>query len=473
MNRNEIIYNQLIELNIDNEFKWVLASYMTIDFEGESCVLGWFFDVTKEISIQNELKQQKEEFETIFKSSKDGIAILDMETNFLEFNDAYLEMTGYSREELLAKSCISMSAPEYLESAIKAAQEAIEKGFIRDFEKVCIGREGKRFAVSMTIALMPDKNRFLVSTKDITENKLIEQALRVAKEEAVNANNAKSEFLANMSHEIRTPLNGILGLTELVLKTDLTPKQRDYLTKSQNSSHALLSIINDILDYSKIEAGMMKIETIDFSIRSILKNLKDLFEYTAHQKSIEFKIDIPSSFPDRLIGDPLRLNQILTNLVGNAIKFTTKGLVTIRIYEQVESNLSPMIVFEIMDTGIGMSNDQLKQLFNPFTQADTSNTRVFGGTGLGLAISRQLSGLMGGEIQVKSLLEFGSIFSLILPMKIADVVEGNVVSDEETIQLLNGTVLLVEDNQVNRLVAHELLLELGIDVIEAYNGEEG
>jgi len=475
VDKGEKIYNQLIELSVHGEAVWALASYMAIELEGENAVLGWFYNVTKEILSQKELKEQKEEFETIFKVSKDGLAIMDLETRFLQYNDAYLDMTGYSADELRGKSCLDLTAAEDVERAKGAVEEAFEKGYVKNFDKNCIGKGGRPFSANMSISLLPDKKRFLVSSKDVTKSKVLEQALTEAKIQAERANTAKSEFLANMSHEIRTPLNGILGLTDLLLQTDLTEHQRDYLSKSKNSSKALLNVINDILDYSKIEAGKLVIEEIDFNLDDLIQNISDLFGYMAKEKGNNLYFNISQKIPKNLMGDPLRITQILTNLVGNAVKFTRDGEITIKAETLSKESGSVNIQFFISDTGIGMTPEQQKNLFSAFTQADASNTRVYGGTGLGLTISKQLVEMMEGVIWVESEKGAGSTFAFSLPLRYRDAVrtsEKNLKPSVTKHFSAKGKVLLVEDNEINQIVASDNLKSFGLDVITASNGLE-
>lgn len=401
-------------------------------------------DITDKIAAQKLILQQKEEFEAIFKTTKDGIAILDLHSNFLEFNDAYMEMTGYSREELLKKTCFDLTAPEDISKAQNAIHEALREGFIKNFYKSCIGNNGKMFSVNMSIVLMPDKKRFLISTKDVTSYNLMQQELIKAKELAERANKAKSDFLANMSHEIRTPLSGILGLTDLLLKTELTDLQHDYLIKSKSSSKALLNIINDILDYSKIEAGKLSMEAIEFELETLLQNIADMFGYEADAKGINFYFDVSPDLPKVLIGDPLRLMQIMTNLVGNALKFTHKGEVGLKIESLMRDSNDILLQFSIKDTGIGLTSEQKNNLFHTFSQADASNSRVYGGSGLGLAISKQLVELMNGDIWVESQKEIGSTFFFSLKLHYS---HDDIKSTRQT--LLSGKTILLFATQKN------------------------
>jgi len=301
------------------------------------------------------------------------------------------------------------------------------------------------------------------------------QQLYLSQQEAVTANRQKSIFLANMSHEIRTPMNAIIGMTHLVMQTDLTPKQQDYLTKANGAAHALLGIINDILDFSKIEAGKMHFEHIPFNLEEVLDGLAVMTEEKAREKGLEIVFSLDEDLPHHLIGDPLRLGQVLWNITNNAIKFTDRGEVALRVRAIASSKLKAgqvMLECSVQDSGVGLSKETVSHLFQSFTQADDSITRTHGGTGLGLAISKQLVALMGGKIWVESTLGEGSRFAFTAVFDISDSAAESVPFCMPK-DIRGMRVLVVEDNAINQQVICEMLQQAGVEVSLANNGRQG
>src|SRR5690554_4457290 len=315
-----------------------------------------------------------------------------------------------------------------------------------------------------------DHEHTLKSPTEPTANTMLEREHQL--QAIAAANQAKSEFLANVSHEIRTPINAILGMTQLCLKTDLDAQQRSFLRSIDSSSKLLLGIVNDLLDFAKIESGNLTIEKIPFDLEEVLANLADMFAYRAYDKNLEFVINLPTNIPTRLIGDPLRLNQVLVNLVSNAVKFTDNGEIVVAVTLLDMNSDEVYLRLSVTDTGIGMDEAQRARLFDAFTQADSSTTRRFGGTGLGLAISQRIVKLMNQHgLGVTSSVGQGSTFFLELRLPIQQTQD---LSNRDTLikRLQNKSVLAIEDNLTTREMLTELLRSYNVQIHTCRSAEE-
>ena len=335
-------------------------------------------------------------------------------------------LTGCTRDELIGAPCKTFfTDPDRAEAGIKLA---LSKRKVTDYELTARDRDGKETVVSYNATTFYDRDRKLqgviAAVREITERKQYERSLREATHRAEHANNAKSEFLANMSHEIRTPLNAIIGLGYLLEHTTLSEDQRQLLAKIQFGGRALLGVINNVLDLSKIEAGEMALEDEPFDLPQLVRDLGQLLTPQAVSKGIDLIVQCAPGLPRIVKGDASRLRQILTNLMGNSIKFTEAGSVELQVTCTEQSSDRCRLRCTVRDTGVGIEAGALKRLFTPFTQADASTTRRFGGTGLGLSIARRFAELMGGEIGVTSNVAKGSTFWIELPLRIVHDLDG-------------------------------------------------
>jgi len=470
----------------NGDVKWLLDSARILRDENENIThfLGYIADITYIKNSELELDASRKLFQVAIEGNGDGLWDWNIAQNKTTFSKEWQAMLGFEENEI-GNDLSEWSKRVHKDDLIHVEQDiqnylyGIADKYSNSHRVLC--KNGNYiWVLNRGIAIEWDSNgkptRMVGTHSNITESKNLEENLRKARDEAESANRAKSSFLANMSHEIRTPLNGIIGLLDLTLHTDLTVIQRDYLSKAKISSKALLNILNDILDYSKVEAGKIELESNPFSLKKVIQTVCDLFHYQAEEKKLKLIYRINVDVPNDLIGDTLRLSQILNNLVGNAIKFTEFGKVELIVSVNNINNSEKRIVelkFEVIDSGIGIEPEKLQRLFQPFTQADTSHTRKYGGTGLGLVISQKMASLFGGTLQVKSEKNIGSNFYFtatfeISSKKILDIseFENNEVSIEGT------KILLVEDNEINLLVASKNLQKFGVIYEIANNGAE-
>ncbi len=420
-------------------------------------------DVTERERAEEELARERSLFNILMDSIPDTIYFKDTASRFTRINKAQAKMLGVKDpSEAIGKTDFDFFPPELAGDFYAAEQEICNSGqpLINSVEKID-KPDGQVCWLSATEVPIKDQGGRVIGlvgiSRDITGRKQAEMDLQKAKEAAEAASRAKSEFLANMSHEIRTPLNGIIGMTELAMDTELTPEQQDYLTMVKTSADSLLSVINDILDFSKIEAGRLDLDLIEFNLRGSLGDTMKTLAPRAHQKGLELAFQVRPEVPEAVVGDPTRLRQIVLNLVGNAIKFTEQGEVTVHVERESETGEETWLHFICADTGIGISTEKQRVIFEAFAQADGSTTRKYGGTGLGLTISWQLVEMMGGRIWVESEAGKGSTFHFTARFGVPKGPPERLVP-EEPANLRGMGVLVVDDNATNRRILEEMLI---------------
>lgn len=396
----------------------------------------------------------------------DAVFVIDERSRVVDVNGAAQAILGQPFDQIVGRQACDVF-PAHTDLAQRLADN------IEVREEITFGQSADARVFDLQISILQDRNGNsngqLVVLHDATPWKQAEEALRLAKETAETANQAKSQFLANMSHEIRTPMNGIIGVSELLLNTELNPEQDEQLRLVKSAADSLLTVLNDVLDFSRIEAGKLDLNPEPFRLTETLDNAVNLFDLRVREKGITLRAHVDDDVPDMMVGDPDRLRQILVNLIGNAVKFTEHGEVSIRVQRSADAG-DDVLMFSVTDTGIGIPPDQQQDIFEAFRQVDGSTTRQFGGTGLGLAISSQLVKMMGGAIWVESREGQGSTFrftAVLEPHTEEDRVDEPDL-EPETLHRKDLRILLAEDNPVNQLVTRRMLESLGcvVDVVE-------
>jgi PAS domain S-box-containing protein len=479
--------------------KWVEIHATLIEWQGKPATLNLLTDITDRKKAEEALLESEQRLMDIIDFLPDATLVINREGKVVAWNKAIETMTGILTKDMIGKGDYEYALPFYgsrrpiLIDLILKADRGIEskynhiekKGRVLNGEAYMPNMRGGSVYLMGSAAVLYDSagNVFgaIESIRDITEQKQAEDLLIEAKEAAEAAARSKSDFLANMSHEIRTPLNAVLGLTGLLLNSDLNAQERDYVETVRSSGNTLLSVINEILDFSKIEGGKMELESQPFHLRECIAVAVDLVKAAADQKGLVMKYGLDEAIPAYFKGDVTRLRQVLVNLLSNAVKFTHAGTIEISVTAKPIHTTNSRLYelhFSISDTGIGIPEEKLDRLFQSFSQVDSTTTRKYGGTGLGLAISRRLVELMGGEIWVVSRPKLGSTFHFTIPAEEAEEISIPVDSCAEKAKTQsrrkNGTlrILLAEDNAINQMVAIQMLKRLGYSADVAGNGLE-
>ena len=462
-----------------------------IIFSSLLCLLGFQVYLNRVLRHLDPSKAVPARVRSALDSLAEGLLVIDQKRNIVLANEAFVRLVGKTNEELTGKQAASVpwldASGVSLATSEQPWERALEKGEVQLATVLSLHGDDERRRIfivncSPVLGSAGHPGGVLISLEDITlleENKV---ELQDARDEARAATKAKSEFLANMSHEIRTPLNGIIGFTDLLMNTNLGKTQEKYMTTINQSAKSLLDIINDILDFSKIEAGKLELYLEKNDVQEILSQIIDLILYESNQKNLTLELNIASDVPKYFWTDSVRLKQILLNLLSNAVKFTEKGSIKLNVSVAEKTNDSrAKILFSVIDTGVGIQEENKRKIFKAFSQEDNSTTRKFGGTGLGLTISNQLLGLMNSHLQLESTVQFGSAFYFYLDLEIS-----NVVSDEVREIIIPDTykeialknyqkinIMLVEDNKINMLLLKTIIKNLFINVtiFEIPNGK--
>jgi two-component system, sensor histidine kinase and response regulator len=441
----------------------------------EEALLESMMTAGGQIGLYVTRKWAADELETFFRLSLDLLCVASLDGYFLRLNPAWTHVFGFDEAELLASPFLDFVHPDDRAATLDAVSTLTAGSRLINFENRYRARDGSYRWLEWAAAPLVEQGVIYAAARDVTDRKRADEALKestenlkqlvkeldVARQRAEAAAIAKGDFLANMSHEIRTPMNAVIGMTGLALRTRLTPPQREYIRTANESAEALLAILNDILDVSKIEAGRLSLERVPFSLRDAVEDAVKLFAVRADAKRLELVCHILPDVPDALVGDPGRLRQVLVNLVGNAIKFTEAGEVIVEVRAERATGAEAVLEFRVSDTGIGIPPEKQWQIFGAFVQADSSTTRRFGGTGLGLTISANLVELMGGRIWVTSEEGRGSQFRFVATFGLQPQPRFESRPSAETLHGLRA--LVVDDNAANRTILQELLVNWRMD----------
>jgi PAS domain S-box-containing protein len=464
-----------------------LVSARLIYLDGEKCCVIRARDISALKDADRRIRKSELTLRTVIESSSDAITIARQSDGALvSANEGFVKMTGFTREQVLGCPVLRLDLWADLAQRDEFFAQLQLVGSVPAFASDLRTKAGQVIPVltSATVVELSGQPCIVAITRDISLIRTTEQQLVEAKQAALEASQAKSEFLSTISHEIRTPMNAIIGMTQLLERDPLTPRQQQYLDIMRVNSDALLQLINDTLDLARIESRRLKLDPIEFDLRELLEQIRDLMRVRSEEKGLELRMHIEPDIPRHLVGDPLRIRQIIVNLLGNAIKFTERGWVCLgvrRIIEPVNAAAAfdkKQVRLEIVvsDTGIGIAQERLEAVFTSFTQADSSTTRLHGGSGLGLTIVKQLAALHGGDVTVESELGVGSRFTASLSFGLAEYCPSTTSSEKADYRTIErarpSRILVVDDAPVNRLLVREYLAHSPLELEEATNGKE-
>ena len=471
----QVWHGEVCNRKRSGELYWVSATIVPmLDEHGiPQQYIGIRTDITDRKLMENQLNDQLHLVEELIEAIPLPVYLKDTQGRYLRLNRAFELFFDTQRERFIGKTLHDLLSPEDAAVHIEKDKELFLHGGVQSYEAVVHSRDGHRHDAIYRKAVLTRRDGSIQGLLgiiiDITERKQAEAEVMLARDAAEAASRAKSEFLANMSHEIRTPMNGVIGMTDLALDTELSDEQREYLMIVKSSADSLLTIINDILDFSKIEAGKLQIENISYDLHRVVSDTLKTVVLKAHEKGLELIFEILPGVPNYVLGDPGRLRQVLTNLVGNAIKFTERGEISVRVSLISETKNTAELHFSVADTGIGIAQDKQGQIFEAFTQEDTSTTRRYGGTGLGLSISRRLVELMGGRMWLESEIGKGSIFHFSMRLDIDQFPQ--TVQQDPFVDLHGRRILVVDDNETNRRVLGGMLATWEVEAVLADGAE--
>ncbi len=432
-------------------------------------------DTSEDKALENALAASEKRFRSYVENSPTGIFIANGLGDYCDVNPAACQITGYSREELLGMNLLDL-IPESAQALAQASFAKVRGDGQAEVDVPFLRRDGS-LGYWRVQAVALDDGTYIGFVVDLTQMHAYQEELKQAKDAALAANVAKSRFLANMSHEIRTPLNGLMGLGQLLAETQLDQGQRDYLYLMKQTADVLLKVVGDILDYAKIEAGKLELENKPFRLAEILNDALGMFQYSARQKNLELALHLEQGMPEEYSGDAFRLRQVLANLLGNAVKYTESGEISVTVTRNPIQDDLIEVQFAVRDTGVGIPQEQAEHIFDDFVQGDSSSTRRYGGTGLGLAISRGLVEKMGGRIWVETSPGQGSCFYFTCSLRPESQSSKDLLASAEShpdknITAASGIILIAEDEPISRMVAVKLVNSFGWEALAAKDGQE-